>query len=176
MQLIDDRYLAAQGHTPEYLAFMTGTVPGMIEETIKRLKAIPFDRDSLYVAHSGGRSSTLIMELLGEASIGCPVVFNIEPGVTAPELTKTLTQYYYSAPAAADAKEMGLITCISGLRMDRHPGKTLDVRGVQWPIEQMPMYLELGEHGQQYVYPLFDWSTLQVELALKHFHIPFMVQ
>lgn len=55
-------------------------------------------------------------------------------------------------------------TQIDGMTM--YSGGTVIVRGQEVDCANMPLYLEDGLDNLQYIYPIFDWTPLQIWAAL----------
>jgi len=168
--LATQSYLLAR-YTQAFINFVEPQIEGLVEETIKRLQFMPFDVEGRYIAHGGGKSSTLLIEICALAGISLPVVYSITPGWISPPVHKTLNCYYY-VTTLSDVVELDLKTCISGRRSTK--GGVMKVRGLDHPVDQMPLYLNEGSSPLDYVFPVFDWSDAQVDVALAKFLAPFV--
>jgi 3'-phosphoadenosine 5'-phosphosulfate sulfotransferase (PAPS reductase)/FAD synthetase len=73
---------------------------------------------------------------------------------------------------------LGYKTQIDGTRIaehDRSNGRAVDVviDGKQVSRKELPLYLENGLFGLNFVYPIYDWSDAEVWAAIAHYDIPF---
>jgi hypothetical protein len=65
--------------------------------------------------------------------------------------------------------QFDLKTEISGTRMQ--DVVMVNVRGTLVQSSEMPLYLDQGACGQQYIYPIFDWTDLQVSAAIIAYNL-----
>lgn len=164
-------------------------LPFMVEEAKKRIKHAPFDFDGMYVGHSGGKDSVLVRWLvdqaLGDKGKSMLTVHTPKPAGVRNAVHQATKEFLYSLnrpvlylPVDADHKQFGLKTQIDGTRMAeaaRRDGRDVGVvvRGKERSRADMPLYLEDGLFNLQFIYPIFDWTDLQVWSAIFLYQIPF---
>lgn len=178
------------GFTANQMRHTMGQLPALIEESIKRIKFAPFDIDhTMYVGHSGGKDSVLVRWLADQALPGLRLmtVHTPKPTGIRNEVHPLTQQFLYSLNRPVlylpDGnpqvfEDFGLKTQIDGTRAaeaERRDGRDVGVvvRGEERSRADMPLYLEDGLFNRQFVYPIFDWSDMQVWAAILANNIPY---
>lgn len=144
--------LIALGHTPEYIDYVMSGIPFLLDETAKRLRYDPwYDATSkeTHFLYDNGRfvpGLQLVKALLNRAQ-------RFDVPAIKPE------EFY-------NLETLGLTVGIHPMLRDSDPEGTIIIRGERRSIEDTPLYLDKGMHGLAWTYPLFDWSELQVHVAL----------
>lgn len=166
-------------------------VPGLMEEAIKRIKYAPFGEDGMFCGHSGGKDSVLVRYIVDQA-IGDHVltVHTPKPEGVRNAVHPFTKEFLYALdrPVLNIPVEMfhdmdvmerfNMVTQIDGTRAaeaERRDGRDVGVvvRGEERSRADMPLYLEDGLFGLQFVYPIFDWTDQQVWAAIFLYDIPF---
>lgn len=138
--------IIALGYTTEYITHIETQIPDLIEESVKRIKFMPFDVNTAFIAiKPNGKASIVLRHLCKQSKLAI-----LE--ATAPEGQQLAIIH-------------SLHTEINGTRRDKDHTKLINIRGHLKTIDKMPLYLEEGAYGRQYVYPIFDWSELQTMVA-----------
>ncbi len=178
------------GFSVNQMQHTLGQLPDLIEESIKRIKHMPFNVDhSLYVGHSGGKDSVLVRWLADQAlpNIKLLTVHTPKPAGIRNKVHPLTQQFLYglNRPVlylpdgnAETFEAFGLRTQIDGTRAaeaERRDGRDVGVvvRGEERSRADMPLYLEDGLFNRQFVYPIFDWSDMQVWAAIFANNIPY---
>lgn len=145
--------IVASGITPELIAHVEQQIPDLLKESGERLKHDPFyegHSDSHYIATTDKReynSLYIVAYLLHE--LGRKAVSTHEKACYKPEFKDKVF-----------------------IRLDRIGEYPADyqilIRGELRPVQDMPLYVESGPHGAKSVFPLFDWSELQVKVGAMY--------
>lgn len=143
--------ILALGHTPELIAHIEQQIPDLLEETKKRLQFDPFYEgldDSHYIVkrRTPDGAEAIIAYLL--SSLGRDSKFLDENCMADLWDTKTLIWQDRIGEHAPDARIL--------------------IRGDLRPVADMPLYVESGPYGAKSVFPLFDWSELQIKVAAMY--------
>ncbi len=190
MNIPHSKLISLLGFTPNQVAHTIEQLPALVEESVKRIKFAPFDIDhSMYVGHSGGKDSVLVRWLadLALPDLKLLTVHTPKPTGIRNEVHPITQQFLYglNRPVlylpdgnAEVFEAFGLKTQIDGTRAaeaSRRDGRDVGVvvRGEERSRANMPLYLENGLFNRQFVYPIFDWTDLQVWAAIIHYEIPF---
>lgn len=138
--------IIALGYTLEYIAHIEQQIPGLIEESIKRIKFMPFDTETAFISYKqGGKAYSILQHLCSEAGL------TLHSSTLIDDIPSLWMSHFR--------------TEINGMRRDKDHTRLINIRGSLKTIDHMPLYLEEGAYGRQYVYPIFDWSELQTMVA-----------
>lgn len=144
------KVLQALGYTLEQVNHCALQLPDMLEEAVKRIKYSPFDLDiSMRVLCTPGKYSHVLSYI-------------------ADQVFKPWEDDYLCSiddkPDMDLSNVATLVSCLTAANPTADP--LMEVRGKSWPRANMPLYLDEGEKGKQYIYPIFDWSELQIWSAI----------
>jgi len=167
----------------EFLAAQS-EVPAKVATAVQRIKNMPFAIESTYVGHSGGKDSVLVRYLADLAIDYLPTVHSTKPEGVPNEVHPLTREFLYEQPRVITYSPLDLMpslgykTQIDGTRIaehDRSNGRAVDVviDGKQVSRKELPLYLENGLFGLNFVYPIYDWSDAEVWAAIAHYDIPF---
>lgn len=183
--------IARLGFTTNQVLHVCATqLADLVLESEKRIRYSPFDRLGSYVGHSGGKDSVLVRWLVDRTwgqveGPEIPTIHTPKPMGVRNEVHPLTREFLYAMrrpilylPDGSAFSKFGLKTQIDGTRAseaERRDGRDvgLVIRGEERSRTDTPLYLEDGLFGQQYVYPIFDWSDLQVWSAILYYGIPF---
>lgn len=161
-----------------------------IGEAIERICDMPFNAEhGLYVGHSGGKDSVLVRWLVDNAlGTHVPTVHTPKPKGIKNEVHPLTREFLYNIgrhmhyipDGCIETPEYAatFVTQVDGTRAaeaSRRDGRDvgLIIGGQEVSRAECPLYLEKGLFGKQYVYPIYDWSDLEVWTAILAKHIPF---
>ncbi len=188
------RLLAKLGFTVDQVEHVANTqVPQLVTDAIIRIQASPFDiADGAYVGHSGGKDSVLVRWLADEAvpeydllTVHTPKpdgIRNAVHPITQKFMYDLGRPVLYLPDGSGDIfDKYGLKTQIDGTRAaeaSRRDGRDVGVimDGKECSRADMPLYLGKGLFDRQFVYPIYDWSDIQVWAAILHHDIPFTAE
>lgn len=169
------------------VATATG-MQGKIQEAVDRILESPFPMNKAYVGHSGGKDSIVVRWLADlaeqKAGIVIPTVHSTKPPGVPNEVHELTRLFLYQQDrvityAPLDKlNTLGYSVQIDGTRraeFDRTNGRAVDVviDGQQVNREHMPMYIPNGLFGLSFIYPIVDWSDLEVWSVIYQHQIPF---
>lgn len=145
--------LIALGHTSEYIDYTMSSIPFLLDETEKRLRYDPwYDASVSKETHFLYNNSKFLPGVqLVKALLNRAQRFDV--------LTLPPEEFY-------NLETLGLTVGIDPLLRASDPEGTVIIRGERRTIEDLPLYLDKGMHSLSWTYPLFDWSELQVHVAL----------
>lgn len=164
-------------------------VPALIEAAIARVREAPFNLSKAYVGHSGGKDSVLVRYIVDHAiGYDFPTVHTTKPAGVQNEVHVLTREFLYSMDRCIfyvplDRCEslrtaFGFETQIDGTRRsehDRSNGRAVDVVIDGKPVSRinMPMYLENGLFGLNFIYPIVDWTDIEVWAAIHDLAIDY---
>ena len=180
-------FLAHLGLTLEEYSVTLDKVPQLVEQGMERLLKMPFPLASAYVGHSGGKDSVLVQHL-ADRVFNVPTLHSTKPtGVE--NVVHPLTQKFIyeqdrviiHTPLTRQNEVLsylGLSTQIDGTRIAEHnrdDGRSIDVviNGKSVSRKELPLYLKDGLLGLDFVYPIYDWSDIEVWTTILKLNIPF---
>ncbi len=152
----------------------------LIEIGVERIIKSPYNLDFTYIGHSGGKDSCLVHFLAEQAMprlrrFFLPVYHNCKPGQIHP---KTIVFLYDKVkPDFLYGRDIKDNVQIDGTRRSeatRTDGRSTDVivNGVsQNRIIMNSPYLNNGLFGKDFIYPIYDWSDLQVWSVIRNHEI-----
>ena len=160
--------------TATKMHYMAMLLPFMVDETKKRIKHMPFGLDGAYVNHMGDLASVVLTDIIRKNFDIQVMCHDLELDYdTQVALNNTADGLHFTS---FETTCMTYATQISSL-ISTGPGpETIIVRGEPWPRANMPMYLEDGEAGLQYVYPIFDWTEDQLWAYVYQHQLPLPVR
>jgi len=174
-----------QGITAAALAEAFEHVDAKIEEAVQRIRSAPFPADlTRYVGHSGGKDSILVRYIADRMTPGMMTIHTPKPKGVRNEVHPATKEFLYSldrpvlyVPEHCDIKHMGYRIQIDGTRAaeaDRRDGRDvgLIVEGKEVSRKETPLYLENGLLGLSFIYPIYDWSDVEVWAAIFAHNIP----
>ena len=150
----------------------------------RRIKLSPFERIGTYVGHSGGKDSVVVnhLALFAYGANSYPIVHT--PKVSGSNKVHELTRkFLYEldevvtyVPSSLHST-LGYKTQIDGTReaeASREDGRstTFVKDGIDVPRTAMGPYFENGLFGLNFVYPIYDWSDLEVWAFIYHYKLP----
>lgn len=148
-----------------------------VEIALERIRNAPFDMTSLYVGHSGGKDSVVVRDLVDaierDHAFTIPTVHNTKPAGVKNEVHPLTREFLYGLPRVItycpldSHKDLNLKVQIDGTRrseFDRSNGRAVDVviDGEQVSRIDMPVYIPNGLFGQSFIYPIVDWTDVEV--------------
>ena len=131
----------------------------------------------LYVGHSGGKDSAVILNLVDRAlpNVVVPIVHTPKPTDTHPLTVSYLYRLgrpVLYLPSDASSKlwpftDNALTVQVDGTRIDEHDrtdGRSTDFvdDGVSKPRTELRAFVEKGLFGLSFCYPIYDWTTAEV--------------
>ena len=163
-----------------------GRVPALVEQAIRRLKESPFDPASMYVGHSGGKDSVLVTYLADQAfgEEELPTIHNTKPDGVENAVHPLTQKFLYGMARTITYMPLGaslppeLTTQIDGTRIsewNREDGRSVDVikNGQSVSRKELELYMQNGLFGRNFVYPIYDWSDVEVWAAIYSLNIPY---
>lgn len=160
-------------------------VPTLVTEAVRRIREAPFDKEHMFIGHSGGKDSILVTYLadlaFGEDEL--PIIHNPKPtGVenqVHPETQKFLyrqaaTRPFLYSPSIPDWFKVQ----IDGTRIvewTREDGRSVDIikDGQSVSRKDMTLYMEHGLFDRSFIYPIFDWQDIDVWAAIYRYSIAY---
>ncbi len=172
------------GFTQNQVLHAMNQVPNLVDEAVKRIEFNPFGTKGLFVGHSGGKDSSVVRWLADQAGQSDCLTVHIPKPNGADGVQNLTRKFLYELDRSVlympnyRFEAFGLKTQIDGTRMaeaQRRGGRgcTIVIRGKECSRADMPLYLEDGLFGLQFVYPIFDWTDLQVWATIFLHNIPF---
>jgi 3'-phosphoadenosine 5'-phosphosulfate sulfotransferase (PAPS reductase)/FAD synthetase len=180
--------LANLGLEASDIAVCARTIDARIEEARERILDMPFNGVyGVYVGHSGGKDSVLVRWLVDQTLDNVPTVHTPKPKGVKNEVHPLTKEFlyglnrhiHYIPDGCIETSEFAhFVTQIDGTRAaeaTRRDGRDvgLIIEGKEVSRAECPLYLEKGLFGKQYVYPIYDWSDLEVWAAILTKNIPF---
>lgn len=158
-------------------------LPTKIDQATDRIRNSPFDLSSTYVGHSGGKDSVLVHWLANRVQ-ELPVVHTPKYGSMNNAVHPLTAKFLYEQDfviqyvPASKHSSLNFKTQIDGTRIaeaDRTDGRsTTFVRnGTAYPRTELTEYVENSLFGLNFIYPIYDWSDLEVWTAILSKEIPF---
>lgn len=161
-------------------------VPALVTEAIRRLRESPFDVQSMYIGHSGGKDSVLVTYLADQAfgDEALPTIHNTKPDGVENAVHPLTQKFLYGLDRVITYMPLSaslppeLTTQIDGTRIsewNREDGRSVDVikNGQSVSRRELELYMENGLFGRNFVYPIFDWSDVEVWAAIHVLNIPY---
>lgn len=165
------------GYTVNQVEHVMTQIPSMVEESIKRIRFMPFDLEASFVGITGGKSSSLVRFLVDRAW-PAHLDYDLPPGVHF--VTEHSDNDFVGDNDLCISADMldafHIKTQFDGTRFSKiYAGDApkINIRGNMHDLKDMPLYLEQGLYDLQYVYPIFDWTDLQVGSAIFLYNIPY---
>jgi len=173
---LKDRYLqtlSCQDISLEDFEQALESMPERVLMTLGQLTSTPPDFIlGLYVGTSGGKDSVVVHHLAKLSVLGRSiqqVLHTAKPGITHPETLKFLYSRNYPILFVPKGCPMprGLKTQIDGTRAleySRTDGRSTDlvVGGKTMSRQDMPMFVDDGLFGMNFIFPIYDWTDAQV--------------
>jgi 3'-phosphoadenosine 5'-phosphosulfate sulfotransferase (PAPS reductase)/FAD synthetase len=165
----------------------TASIHTLVEEAGQRIFGMPFRiiGSVVYVGHSGGKDSVLVRWLTDRAlGPGVMTIHTPKPSGIRNEVHPLTKEFLYSlnrpilyVPDGENLPRLGYKVQIDGTRVaeaDRRDGRDIGliVEGREVSRTETPLYLTSGLFGQNFCYPIYDWSDEEVWAAIFHYDIP----
>lgn len=168
-----------QQFTADQIKAAVDRVPSLVAEAIRRLKESPFDPASMYLGHSGGKDSVLVTYLADEAfgREAIPTIHNTKPDGVENAVHPLTQKFLYGMDRTITYMPLGaslpqeLSVQIDGTRIaewNREDGRSVDVikNGQSVSRTELELYMRNGLFGRNFIYPIYDWSDIEVWAAI----------
>lgn len=162
-----------------------GKVEQKVSEAVDRIRKVRLDQDGVFIGHSGGKDSVLVTRLV-DLAFGLnnvPVVHNPKPTGVDNQVHPLTQTFLYELAAKRPilfSPEIPLRyqTQIDGTRIaewNREDGRSVDVikNGESVSRKEMELYMSNGLFGRNFVYPIYDWSDVEVWAAIYVEHVAY---
>ncbi len=126
----------------------------MLSEAIKRIQYMPFDKSDICLVDRGDKNTTVVWHILQ--------AYMLKAGIKEQMSVVQVADL----PSEPEEEPTTYLDSLTNTEIG-----TLTVRGEEWELSRMPMYLESGLNGLQFVYPIFDWSDLQIWTSIFVYHL-----
>lgn len=145
---------------------MTHTLLELERQALHIINNAPFEKEGMYVGHSGGKDSVVVHYLATQALGPAVLSYHNVKQETHPLTTEFLT----GVPNITYLQEgefPPLPTQIDGTRVSEHnrqDGRSVDfvLGGKNVSRTQLTQYVENGLFGKNFVYPIYNWTDEQV--------------
>lgn len=161
------------------------TLTTLVHAAWARLANSPFEAAHTFVGHSGGKDSVVVRYLADTTPTEYPTVHTPKfigsanaVHVHTRDFLYTLNRDILYLPTPAQYERFGLKTQIDGTRIaesarDDGRSTTFVSCGNDVPRTELTAYVPTGLFGLQYIYPIYDWSDLQVWSLILSKDLPF---
>lgn len=181
--MFDSELLSHLGFTQEDYIRTCVTLQAKEDQAKQRLYNHPFPSDGIYTGHSGGKDS-VVVQYLADQCLTCPTVHTPKFGNSANQVHALTRQFLYQQPRIIQYvpanlhSTLGYRTQIDGTRIaefSRQDGRstTFIYNGQERSREELTEYVPNGLFGLNFIFPIYDWSDLEVWSFILDRKIPF---
>ena len=147
---------------------------GKVESAYEILGSQPFEKEGLYIGHSGGKDSVVVTTLATNRLGDLPVLHTAKPkgeNAVHPDAQKIVYELGASRSVLLYPRDTppptGYDTQIDGTKRcehDRTDGRHTDVliNGQLVSRKDMPAYVTNGLFRKNFIFPLYDWEDYHV--------------
>jgi 3'-phosphoadenosine 5'-phosphosulfate sulfotransferase (PAPS reductase)/FAD synthetase len=141
-------------------------------------------KGSLFCGHSGGKDSTVILDLALKVDPGIKIIHNskdsthLETILFLYELSKVHTVFFVPGKDMQEFLESNDLSCqIDGTRIaeaTREDGRSVDLisNGENLSRSDMRLFENRGLYNMSMLYPIYDWSDEQIWTYIVQNNIP----